>query len=506
MISLPQTFVTGLTNLTDILEAYHSCNLFGVRGFTPEPEPREPEPEPEPEQLPTPLSTVYFSKGSTKSWGFGDEFDPPNRDTYHQPPPPPSPPTRSWVRRVARICSHLLACCSIGFPAVFVLLGIIVMLAKGKPVASNWSVLGTVAQVAAAIWPVIFAAVVAQGFKTWIFVRNDRDRAKNQAGFVPKKPSLFRRLEFMCLLAFVIWCLSPIGSQALLKLLSTMSTGTQEGSINVAYVDQTGSNQIWSPNSNLSQTDRSQMVQLLGEKYISALSTSNTDFGGNASTMLNDLPEFVVSSKASWDKRSVSATGIPLTNNGSNMEFSMTTSYYKFTCGDWRLTRRTFGLGNVTAPTQMSYSTSQTLGMNMWTEDDSSASNSGTVRFSSLNKIWRSSNRTLAMNVTARLSTQAWEYSSIECGYQQLFYNVPVQCRWTNDTGLTACAQSGQPSLLVQHEGLAGAQLENFSQDFTKTGNLPTTGTEPTTSKFRPRLSSKMASRPYSQARLLTSQ
>lgn len=413
--------------------------------------------------------------------------------------PPPKPRTSVRARRLLQGCSYLMACFSIVFPAAFFVLGILLTSMNGKTVSPSRSTIASVADIAAAIWPVIFAAVVAQGFKTWFLLKADRWNSKG--GQIVQSAKLPHFLEAMCLLVFLVWCLSPFGSEALARAHG-LATTTQQTSTDVWYVDHTGYNPIWSANSTLimSAENRSELVQIISEKYISSLAPSTMLSDDTTSTTTYALPAPLLPGSTDYASGrkddSVSSlsllsvrhlNGIPGLNPiaGSSIEtlsFSMTTSRFVFTCGNWSLTRR--NIGNTTSATNMSYSESQTLGLSMSSGNDSTGAMS-TITFASLNKISDANGTTLVRSSSNSTSPQneTWEYSSIQCGFKQYFYSEPVHCEQAAGIHMGACVQSDEQALILSPTETAQTQLDDFAQEFVS-ANLLTGERDVTASKL----------------------
>lgn len=392
-----------------------------------------------------------------------------------------------------------MACCSTILPAAFLTLGIIITFMNGQAVSPGWSRVDRVADIAATIWPVVFAVVAAQGLKTWILLKIGQWDSNHGQAREPGK--LSQRLEAICLLVCLVWCLSPFGSRALERAYG-LTTETEQNSTAVWYVDRTGYNSMWSANSTstFSAANRSELVQIIGERYISSLSPSTMLSDQNGPTSTYSLPVTMLSDSndpTSGDDDDVNNSSLLLSlgnlngNAASNpgagspvesFSFSMVTSNFEFSCGNWHLTLRSFD--NTTSATKMSYSESQTLGMSMASTDDSSTA-MGTVTFASLNRISTENGTTLARrgsNATS-LHKERWEYSTIQCGFEQFFYSEPVQCQRGQNTSVGACVQSAQQGLMLTSVGLSGTELGDFSQEFVS-ANLPTTRRQATASKL----------------------
>lgn len=408
------------------------------------------------------------------------------------------------MKRFIRCCTYLVAIFSIILPAAFLILGVLVACSNGTSVSSAWSVMGSLVNIFAAIWPVALAAVVAQCLKAWITITAQRSQSRTSASDGSGKQSFSSyRLEVVCLFLVLAWCLSPLGSQALIHVYSFRSEMKTDNA-DVWYVDKTGYNQVWSFNAtnDMSSSSRSELMQIIGEKYNGAMSLNNMELGLSGLSTAYSSPQATLShsngSTSSREDGSLYPAGLfhgnsvfdsgldaPVVNVSGNLSFSMTTSYFKLSCGEWSLA--TGKLDNRSSPSQMSYSSSETLGMNMTSgRDNVTDVPAGTVNIVSLNRASSINPIELARRpIVAMLSVagQPSEYSSIACDYRQQFYDVPVSCNRNDGTGAASCSQSGEAELITSSRGLSGTQLGDFAQDFVWTGNLATTSRAATPSE-----------------------
>lgn len=369
---------------------------------------------------------------------------------------------------------------------------------RGKPVSSSWSSVADLIEIAAAIWPIVFATTVALCFKAGIISRI-KSGTNGRLNACATRDLALRRLEALCLLIFLIWCLSPIGPQAAQHMYG-VTQETLQGHHDVLYVENTGQNQVWAPKSTntLSSTSRSQLIQTISAKYIRSLSQDNVNNPLNEpisiySPQESALSNSIVSASGSAGHaalhrgirardETVSNTNqsVPIPADFKALNFSMTASAYDLKCGDWTLMTRQ--LVNDTSSEQMFYSASQTLGLSMPGHDDSATP--PMVRFASLNR--KSITNTSVLRRRRRdnttLPVDQWEYSSITCTYEQVFYNVPMRCSRDNSSGLNNCAQSAAAQLIPSNDTLS-TPLRDFALDFVWSGNLPTADKTATASK-----------------------
>lgn len=409
---------------------------------------------------------------------------------------------KPWLQDLVRVCSYALASCSVVLPVAFIALGIVVILMRGHPVLSSWSSAADLVEIAAAIWPIVFATTVAQCFKAGFIMRRIGSSTGRVSGCA-KRDLTLPRLEAWCLLVFLVWCLSPIGPLAARNMYGTTQQ-TLQGSRDVLYMENTGHNQVWDPRSTdtLSPRGRSELIQTIGAKYIRSLSQDNLNAPLSEPISISSPTKYtsvgtVVSPKSMKDsgtphgirRRDETARNVhggvpPPAADLEALNFSMTASAFNFQCGDWTLMTRYLSNHTSESSEQISYSASQTLGLSMPAHDDSGAP--PTVRFVSLNRKSVSSNTTTLRRRrlgAANLTVDQWEYSSISCSYEQVFYNVPMQCGRDSSGSIKSCNQSGAAQLMPS-DGSLKTPLGDFALDFVWSGNLPTTDMTATASKF----------------------
>lgn len=394
---------------------------------------------------------------------------------------------RQLVGRVSKFSVYFMAIVGTLLPLLFLILSIFLIGMNGKKVSSGWGSMQGAIRAAISIWPVAFAAVVAQCLKTWAVYQAERDggslmRHRSLDGRRRRKFRI-QRLDVVCLYAFLLWCTSALGSQALQRVYS-VARELHQDQVDVFYLDQNGPNQVWSPAAagNTSDTSRAELVDVVAAYYVSIL------LAGQNSSSAGRSPRALIDFAGSNDL--VSGLGIPIalppmnsttTTNTSGLAvgppvetyaFALTTSYFNFTCGDW--SAQTRDQLDSDASMNMSWSASSTLGLGMAASIDG-ASDAG-VRFASLNN-----ELLLSTSANDSSSSSAPSYSVIDCRYDQVFANRSVVCERGAGTGAAAsCAQSGGPEPLDDLTGLAGTSLADFSADFVTLGN-PTTKDSPST-------------------------
>lgn len=397
-----------------------------------------------------------------------------------------------WTRRFLRHHAYVLAVLSILLPAAFLAFGIAVTFADGKPVPSQWHLVWKLADVLSTAWPIILAAVAVQCLVSWMTLRAKRCQAEHiESGNVPEQAFNRSQIEAICLFLFFGLTIAPVGSLALRNVFGT-GFATHHSPVDVWYIDRTGQNALWSesPTSTLSTTSRQELIQTVGEKYARDLlldinsqnpgesfSYATTIAPMNSRIFLrssilqterqnNETPSSALAS----DQNATVPSTITLTHQ---IMLDLTTSYLDFVCGAWNLKIRDFE--DFTTPGEMSYSSSQTLGMSMAASSGNAEFPTGNVTIASLNKI--TENGLLALD-------ESWEYSTIQCTWTQLFYNAPVQCDWDDNVGLSNCVQYAESQLLLNPGGVSGTPLQDFANDFVLSGNIPTAERIATASKY----------------------
>jgi hypothetical protein len=132
-------------------------------------------------------------------------------------------------------------------------LAITVFLMDGKDIESNWGIMRDAIKFGVSAWPIIFAAVVAQVFKTFATYKVERgiklmelEQLVGSSSFASavKQPIILRKVDTLALVLFVTWCISPLGSSALQRTYST--TGSMVNTTTTAYyLKTTGPNRLF---------------------------------------------------------------------------------------------------------------------------------------------------------------------------------------------------------------------------------------------------------------------
>lgn len=391
-----------------------------------------------------------------------------------------------------------------------------IFMMKGKPTSSSWHVMPDVIKVGISAWPIVFAAVVAQVFKayaTWKVERGiklmqlEQLVGSNSFGNAIKQPMVLRQLDVLTLLLLLTWCLSPFGSQALQRSYYT-GFAQEADTVEVHYLNQTGANKVFGRDwvDTTSATAHAADNQMTAILFLSTLVPwDDSGLKGDTSEMDQYYhPVLQKPTDSLNDTQPIAGSGIPIvlpetkltqaqsaeTDTAAQYEdfyLNVTSSYYEFICGDWSTVNYTT-LEAVEDPDQdMVWSSSRTLGMKF--TDPGNKSTITHLLFASAN-----------LNTYYNVSTDwtSWDYSLIQCDFQQHFIDSMVGCwRWPSDpesssfstTGLNCW--SGHSNIIspdVVASQYMGTQLEDFSDDWTAMAaprNPDKTGVYSTPSEFR---------------------
>ncbi len=372
----------------------------------------------------------------------------------------------------------------------------------GKSVNSAWGKLHDPILIAVSVWPIVFAAVVAQAFKTYATFRVERGIklmeleqlvGSNSFGSVMKQPFLLRRLDFLTLLIFLTWCLSPIGSQALQRVY-----GYERGIVNdlvpAYYGNTVGVNQLFGSDSNVTYEELGNLMQMASVYYISSfmpmspnvLSAKDSaledqydhplNFGNNSNYY--GIPTVLPPSfTPPEDTVTVSGVLAPF----ETFKFNATSSNFVFTCGNWRKMLRSDLNDNMT------FSLSQTLGVNMsGVNEDAPVTK---LAFATLTDAKGTPDNATSDDLDDIQANPGWGYSYIECDFQQQFFQTQIQCS-TDVVG-----QAYVPNCLEEASAQVDASavpkewytnLYDFSYEFVTYGNPFAFSNITTPSKLRP--------------------
>jgi hypothetical protein len=405
-----------------------------------------------------------------------------------------------------------------------VVLGILIVFAmNGKSVTGPWKVMQDIIKVAVTIWPIMFAAVVAQAFKTWATWKVERGVklgeleqlvGSNSFGAAMKQPFLLRSLDVLTVTVFAVWCLSPIGSQALQRTYDVAWAEVTEP-MNVSYLQAYGNNRLLSPQIAFNATEYSLLMQSASVYYIStfmplgpsaATRDKNNDTGYLHDQFGFPLLRGPVMSNGSWTESGdqdyrISAYGVPVgipasvlqladssddsggdssdVMGSESVSFQMNSSYFNLTCADWQ--NVTFAQLNTTS---MPWSVSETLAINFTNStDNATIASLGYATLTDAVALAKIRNE----SQSATTPQNGWEYSYITCDIEQVFVTANVSC-WvdtTNELLPWGCVNDGVQKL--DRAGIAPSwqtNLTDFSFLWASTGSPADWGSPTTPSKF----------------------
>lgn len=315
----------------------------------------------------------------------------------------------------------------------------------------------------------------------------------NSFGSAIKQPMVLRQLDTLSLMLLLTWCLSPFGSQALQR---TYHTGfAQEfDTAEVYYLKQTGSNKVFAEDwaNTTSPTAHAADNQMTAIIFMSTLVPWDETGGTHQNINMDQYDHPILykpgsvydSSRWELDTQgfAIAGMGIPLVlpdtklpiNESTAIDtaslyeyliFTVTSSYFDFTCGDFSAVN--YSTVIAADPSQeMAWSSSHTLGMKF-----TAAPNQSTIS----HLVFASANLNATDTVTVDPTT--WEYSMIECDFEQRFINSSIKCeRYPSDpngfedsvTQLFCWSYiSNFTSPAIVESQNMGTQLENFADDWT---------------------------------------
>ena len=343
-------------------------------------------------------------------------------------------------------------------PIIYKVLGGFIIGMKGKSSESSWGGMVDAIKIAVTVWPIVFAAVTAQGFKTWATYKVERGVklmeleqlvGSNSFGSVMKQPFVLRRLDLMTLGIFVIWALSPIGSQALLRAYS-LERDIVRDTTPVLFAPLLGENMLLSPDVEEripNATVLSELWQAVSVYYTGAFQTTGVasleseQTGSYDQDMYNHplpktIDEYLAVRVQAWYGLPVVlsppqvdleiSTNEKLVSKDAqapfeNITFPITSSYFQFTCGEWNTTTRAEIQGG---DENVVFSLSETLNIKFFAPNDTASINRMT--FATLLDGSTVLNRTNWNDVVQ--PEDDWKYGVIDCGFEQVFFNSTVLC------------------------------------------------------------------------------
>ncbi|MCJ1377999.1 hypothetical protein MMC17_001095 [Xylographa soralifera] len=138
---------------------------------------------------------------------------------------------RSLPRRNTRLSQVLISTIMIVFPLLFMVLGILGAVVNGR---SEDSKLGAgvveAVQVGVSIWPIVFAAIVAQSLKMLASYKVERGLrlmtleqliTSHSVASAIKQPFFLQTINWTSIALILLWSLSPLAGQAMLRMVNT---------------------------------------------------------------------------------------------------------------------------------------------------------------------------------------------------------------------------------------------------------------------------------------------
>lgn len=338
----------------------------------------------------------------------------------------------------------------------------------GKTANSKWGMMVDPIKISVTVWPIVFAAVTAQGFKTWASYRVERGVklmeleqliGSNSFSAVMKQPILLRRLDLLTLGIFVIWALSPIGSQALLRTYS-LGRPYREDIGPALYVPILGENMLLSPHATdkiAKTSDVAELWQIVSTFYISALlypspsrsatkSFFNQDAYNQPMPLLHSdifhgyasiygipvaLPPVSLDLDTEKTKAEKSKQAADAAAPSESFDFPITSSHFELTCGSWK--QGTYATLISNNESWMSTSMSDTLGIEFFVDPDVNVTDPSDInlpvtslRYASLNSGQKVLSHTKEWKPS--VPQDDWKYTYIDCGFEQVFYTATVNC------------------------------------------------------------------------------
>ena len=335
----------------------------------------------------------------------------------------------------------------------------------GKSASSGWSIIRTPIKIAISAWPIVFAAVVAQAFKTWATFRVERGVklmeleqlvGSNSFASALKQPFFLRRLNILMLVMLAIWCLSPLGSQALQWIYSLERHSTTEH-IDVQYLKRYGTNRVLSSDTPVDEAQLAELVQAVSVYYTGSLMPSNVvqfEIRGShvvgpyqdqythpllAGAGFYGLPIALPVAKLADAILLQSSTDAALAVTQpmyETLSFPVTASQYKFaSC-------TAFQPKKGSDITDLSFSPSQTLGLGLSFSSSADPSTaSGTIRFATRVNLPAApanlfpSTKDGGSQTPDPTDSSAWDYEYAECTFSQVFITTSITCAANVDTG-----------------------------------------------------------------------
>jgi hypothetical protein len=294
----------------------------------------------------------------------------------------------------------------------------------------------------------------------------------NSFGSAVKQPFMLRKLNLLTLVLFLVWCMSPLGTQALQRVY-TKKSGTQEDTMDIKYLNMMGFNQAFTdpgsqPPSGFEDlyADPEQRLLEIGTYFAgNFIPSANLD---DESKMFQDQfhhPYIQWSDANRSDPYQVSGYGLPIVMEKSRfgkigdnsqsseagggrepsaagskwevVEFNVDTAYFDVSCGNWSTVSGQFiedynSNANGTNPNNQEFVPSISTTLWLLLDKQNNATDFTSIKMASQDKV--DVTQVSEVNVTAN-------YSYLECSYKQVFVEASLMCsrRPDSDSGMPDC-------------------------------------------------------------------
>lgn len=334
---------------------------------------------------------------------------------------------------------------------------------NGKRVSSHWGAMRDAIKAAISAWPIVFAAVVAQVFKAWATYKVERGIklmeleqlvGSNSFGSAIKQPFLLRRLDVLSLLLLFVWCLSPLGSQALQRTY-TIDHAIVNATMPVLYLDTTGPNRFFSFEylaQSIHANNQNDIMQKMTNLYLATFLPAASWQEDTEDYWHHPRPIWLDNYKAIDSPGGTSYYGIPLiltksifgdeyvptdAPTDSNLRYErvtipVTASYFDFQCGDWSVVNGSYFNDTAGIPEGIKWqsSLSGTARYSFYSDNTTAASDMMNTRFDRMkfgSVITKGSTAVIGGDALPTTGDESL-HSLIECSFEQKFVDFPVEC------------------------------------------------------------------------------
>ncbi|KAH8653569.1 hypothetical protein BX600DRAFT_515834 [Xylariales sp. PMI_506] len=353
---------------------------------------------------------------------------------------------------------YFMSSLSVVLPLLFLILGIGIALLEGKKTTSSWSAVDQATKVAISVWPIVFAAVVAQCLKTWAAFRVERGIklmeleqliGSNSFGSAIKQPLILRQIGLLSIFILFLWSFSPLGTQALQHTISS-DFDYVTSNTTVYYVRMTGDNGVFQfdpTDSNSTAWDLLlQQVILYYQTPFTTASNSYYEYDlYGFPILLNDdyialsnlgvpvlFNESIVNGDSSEQHTDTEVTLGNVTQE--TFTFNMDTSTINLTCPETWSTKTYKELNEISFFDYASSSNSYTFWIDLNNTIENSSSNFDTITLASLDNpgLWVNSSGYIVAN-------DSMEFTYLECNLYQENILTSVWCYNDNTLPSSYC-------------------------------------------------------------------